>query len=88
MTTLVVLLHMQARAHGRAQRPAEPVPLLASCAVLGCTYGIGIGLYFKTLQWLQWMFAGLALVSVGASRASGGANHAVIVRLGAELMGD
>jgi hypothetical protein len=64
--SVAALLCMQAEAHRQARRPAEPVPLLASCAQLGRSYGAGIGLYFSALQWLQWMFVGLTLTSVGS----------------------
>lgn len=42
----------------------NPPPVAASCAALGNAYGVGIGLYFKTISWLRWLLFWLALCTV------------------------
>lgn len=59
----------QARACKARHRVAEAPPITAPAAQLGCVYGVGIGLYFKSIVWLRVLLLWLALASVRAWRA-------------------
>jgi hypothetical protein len=54
----------QAKEYKQAHKPAEKVPLFTDCAGLGRTYGVGLGLYFKCMQWMRVLFLWLTLTTV------------------------
>ncbi|GBF87433.1 dynein heavy chain axonemal protein [Raphidocelis subcapitata] len=62
-----VVEHKQAAKRYKEDRrvpPADRPNITASAFQLGQTYGVGVGLYFKSLSWLRILFVWLALGSV------------------------
>ncbi|KAI8468596.1 MAG: hypothetical protein J3K34DRAFT_477538 [Monoraphidium minutum] len=53
--------HARARKEEHRVAPQDRPGIAADCFALGQAYGVGVGLYFKTLGWLRLLFLWLAL---------------------------
>ncbi|GFH10515.1 uncharacterized protein HaLaN_05841, partial [Haematococcus lacustris] len=54
----------QARRKAEQRAVADDFSMFASCEVIGATYGVGVGLYFKALVWMKWMFLMLLIFAI------------------------
>lgn len=54
----------EAIAYKRAHKAPDGPSMFASETVFGSTYGVGIGLFLKSMRWLRWLFGMLVIASI------------------------